>query len=301
MDLYYKIMQEEDTSKIKDVIAQQVESSSIEINMDNAGNIVIHKCGRGRKIMISALVDRSRLCITSVSSKKAEFELSGNINKQSLKDTEVVFQASSIGIVRAKEEEKKENEYYIDLWDENAIDKGDVCYLKSNVFCKGDILYGIDVSSVIPLEIIVCLINELRECVNDLYFTISFCENGVKSIVKSIKPDCLYHIYCAKSDDDFSISNGVGVVYKDGNAVVSPQIRNVQNKIAADKKIKTQPYIGKHSKLIEVLGITGEEKKIGALCIPVKCMGSGFEIVDINDIKSAEMLVFEMLNTNYTE
>lgn len=306
MDLYYKLMQEEDKEKIKDIIADELSNFSIEVITDNTGNIILHKRGNGKKIMISALINKTELCISAIDSdNNAEFELSGNTENSALRDIEVLYQGNSIGVVRIKNDDKKDNkentESYIELWDKNLINIGDNCCIKKSCSCKGDLLYGIDVSAILPTKIITNLAKIIKNSVNDIYFTVSFFENGVKSAVQAIKPDCLYCVYCVKSSSNFSISDGCGIVYKEGNAVIAPDVRNFENNIALNANIKTQPYVGKQNKLIEVLEITGNTKRIGAICIPVKHMGSGCEVADAKDIEGAEKLLLEILSADRAE
>ncbi len=300
MDLLYKLAKEEDVTKVKNIICTELSSNSLDIYVDNADNIVIHKLGDGKKIMVSAVMNMAKLCITNIrEDNTANFELISEISDYAICGKDVISNYNSIGIVRCSECKNKSDidkiKYNIEVWDKTLVDIGDLCYIKTDINCKGDMLYGFNISSIISTKIILSIINLMRDCVNDIYFTVSFGDSGVLSAVKNINPDIFYSVYEAKTDKNFKISNGCGIVYKDGNAIISQSIKNFENDVASDNNLNVQPFIGRQNKLVEVLGITGDIDKIGAICIPVKHLGSSCEVVDTRDILSAEKLLSIMI------
>ncbi len=300
MELYYKLAQETDVFKIRDIICEEVSNASVDINVDSAGNIVVHKKGAGKKIMVSAVINYAKLCIKNIKPDNiAEVDLSDKFNLSAICGKEAVRNGESLGIIRCDGHREKSSEKdmscNIELWDENSIDIGDICYISSKVNYKGDMLYGFNISAVTITKIIISVINNFSETVNDIYFTLSFADFGLVSAVKNINPDVLHCIYEVDANKEIRISNGCGIVYKDGNAIISDDIIKIETENAKNNNIVVQPFVGKQNKLIETLGITGELNDIGAICIPVKHLRSSCEVIDIGDVESAEKLITNIL------
>ncbi len=295
MELVYKAIMEEQESKALDEIKKSVSVLDAESYADDAGNIIFYKQGNGRKIMLLTIVNQLKLCISGVKENKAEFELCGSTELSSLKDEEVFISGSSVGIIRETKEEEK-SKYFIELWDKNIVKIGDFCNIKSSYRCKDYKLYGINLSGLIPFEIAKKSFNQVKSSVNDIYFTVSFNENSAKAIIKKLCPDIIYLVYCVKETEDFKTSNGCGIVYKDGNAVIDKSLIDFIENTAKDSGISHQVYIGKQSNFPELLGITGKGATVGAFAVPVAYLGSGCELLNTEDIKSGSSLILNALN-----
>lgn len=300
MDLYYKLAQEEDVFKIKDIVCEEISDSSVDIKVDSAGNIVVHKKGSGKKILVSTVIKHAKLSVAKTKTDDiAEVDLSDSFNCSAVCGKEAVYDNDTLGIVRCTEQKekssKKDVRCYIDLWDGKSIKTGDMCYIKPEINCKGNTLYGFNVSAVTIAKIIIDLINCTSSSVNDICFTMSFSDFGLISAAKKINPDVLYFVYEVDANKEIKISKGCGIVYKDGNAIIADDIISIEKEIAKSNNIDVQPFIGKQNKLVETLGITGDLSGIGAICVPVKHLRSSCEVVDIKDLQSTEKLLINIL------
>lgn len=300
MELYYKLAKETNILNIKDIICEELSDLSVDINIDNVGNVIVHKNGTGEKIMVSAVINNAGLCVTNIKSDNiAEVNLFDNFKDSAICDKEIIYNGKSIGIVRCHEQKDKSFEKdarcEIELWNNELIDIGDVCYVKQEINSKGDILYGFNISAVSLAKMIMSIMIQAIDAVNEIYFTVSYSDYGLISAAKKINPEKLYLLYGVDSCKNVEISKGCGIVHKDGNAIISQNIINLEKEAALNNNIDVQHYIGKQNKLVEILGITGCIGDIGALSIPVKHLGSGCEVVDTRDVQATEKLMINIL------
>lgn len=295
MERIYKSVMQDSNTDIINLIKNMCKHPDMEINVDNAENVIIHKAGKGKKIMISAIIPKIRLYISKINDNKAEFELSGDIEKSALKDKEVFYDGETIGIIRESKEKEKELKYIIEKIDNKELKIGDICTMENKISCKGNKLYGIGISTVPPLRIVEKLIGNKNDSVNDIYFTLSFSENSAKTAVNVIEPDHVYLIYCADATDNFERGKGCGIVYKDGNAIAPDNLRNICEEAACKNDIKTQTYIGKQSSLPEIFGIIGKGAEVSGICIPTEHLNSACEVVGIEDIDCAIALFTQII------
>lgn len=300
MELYYKLAQEKEVYNILEIIKEELSGINLEAYVDNADNIIVRKKGTGKKVMVSTVIKNPRLCITNIKSDNiAEVSVSEEYRSSDLCGLEAISNKGDLGIVRCAEDVDKSSEkdvsLHIELWDEKLANVADICYIKSNIYCKGDLLYGFNTSPLILTKILIDTIKQHVESVNDIYFTLSFSDFGLVSAVKKINPETLYFVYEVNADKNFKISNGCGIVYKDGNAIVAADVIKRETEVAKNNNICVQPFVGKQNKLLETLGITADINEICALCVPVKHLKSNCEVIDVKDVKSVGIMLVNML------
>lgn len=282
---------------LKEYLYSYCRNAEFECYSDDAKNIIIHKNGTGEKIHIPILIPETKVIIKSIGEKNiAEFDTINAVQKSALTDREVFYNGSSAGIIRSRSNSDEKDGQIIELWDKNSVEVGAVCTFEHNAVCKANKLYGFGATSTIPLKTALVSMKLSDNPVNDIYFTVSFCENALKSVVRQISSNKILMIYCAKAGSSFEPSNGCGIVYKDGGAVIDSNVRNFMKETAEKYDIHYQPYFGKISHLTEELGLFGSGSEIGAVCIPVKHLGSGTEIIDISDIYGASDLAAKLLS-----
>ena len=298
-------------SKIKEIINSDSDLSGIrelinnirfEITTDTSGNVIIHSKNNdinASKIMICTVYNTNNLLIKKINDNKAEFEKDTETSSAAINDKEVFVGKESIGIIRSEYKDDKISKQYIELWKDISVETGDCCSVKTNIDCKANTLYGNNFDSVIPLQPMVSAINKAEECVNELYFTLSISEKSLKALACEIKPDYIFLIKTTEATEEFKISDGCGIVYKDGCAVTAKNLRDVMLSAAKQSDVSFQPYIGRCTTLAEALSITGKGAFVGGIYIPVEHQKTSCQIADVNDINSAENLLINLINNNF--
>ena len=271
------------------------QNDKIQQYTDKADNIILHQGGKGKKIVIASIINKIQLCICCVKDNKAEFEVIGKVKKESLSDMVVYLKEEPVGIIRCKNEKEDDKSYFIDIFGESEVNAGDICTIKNDIKCKGDNLYGFNVKSFTPYYSALEFVSKNNTSVNDIYFTLSFSEGGVISAISDIKPDIIYVIYCVNETDDFKISKGAGIVYKDTNEIIDKPIRERIKTVADTNQITNQIFIGRENRVLEKIDSMGCGAEIGAICIPVKYFESRCEVANIRDIEELSRLIAEII------
>lgn len=275
--------------KIKNELSKLCEETECEMKVDRSDNIIIHKSGSGRRIVFPFICSLNQIIITSVDKNKADFRTANSDYAESFGDREVYFNGESVGIFRNENKEKSVSK--IELWEDNMVKTGDICFLETGVKRKGDKLYGFLITPVISTKIIKNVLTDLNDCVNDLYFTVSFCRDFAVICQTELKPDEAYPIICAKTDKSFVTDKGCGILIKDGCHITNESVISRLSEIAEKKKVTVQNFIGKSSPIPERLSISGGGIVTGGLYLPVSHMGSGCEIVSESDVESIVMMI----------
>ncbi len=260
------------------------EKMGYECHTDKANNIIIHRIGRGDKVLVPFLIEREEVLITSVSGNKAEFVANTDIKIDD--KTKVYMYGKLIGYTSDK---------CIELLDGIRVKKGEKGYINNEVNCKADKLYGRNLKSNISLYIVNYLIKEVINSDKDLYFTLSFSKKSAKTLSEAIKPNYIYSLSYDDIGDNFKLSMGCGIVYKDGGAVINRNIVDLY--LNCSKEIPHQVYFGKSSSLSEYYLISVKGVKVGSLVIPIKKINTACEIASVEDIDSA-LLIYKNLLQN---
>ena len=274
--------------EVTDFLIGLCKTANIEVNLDASDNIIMHKSGSGEKIMFPFVINLSSIIINKTENSCAAFDSLCLCKAQSLADREV-FNSDGVsgGIIR----NVKKDDYEVKLWEKNSVKIGEYCYAKTSVTRKYDLLYGFNTEPYICLKIIDKLLLILSDCVNDIYFTVSFDATSASACAKAVNPDKIYMIYFADSDKSFKIGDGLGIVVKDGYHITDEGVIKNLTDICKENNIKVQTFVGKASALTERLVVLFGGSGVYPICLPIECRGSGCEVSDASDTDSALKLL----------
>ena len=71
---------------LKEYLFKIFENKNINIDIDNSGNVIIHKIGKGKKIAVAVPINTEELYVTHFENDKVYFNLKDNANKESIKN-----------------------------------------------------------------------------------------------------------------------------------------------------------------------------------------------------------------------
>lgn len=276
--------------KITDELIKTAEKAGFNITKDSFDNILLFKkdIEGSKKICFNFVFNLNRIMIKEVNDNVAEF-VSENQNTSFI-DREVYFNSESIGIVR----KAKEDTQNIELFTDNSLKIGDVCYTKQELKCKGNLLYGFNAIPEITLDFVQKLILKQIKSVKEIYFTISFCNKNIP-ILEKIHFDEIYTVAFAAEYKNFKCGSGCASVIKDGFYVTDEKLIAKINESANNSKITIQNYVGKHSAFLEKISLHNRGALCGGIYIPVSHYQSGCEVIQKNDIESADMLINSLM------
>lgn len=307
-----------------------VEPFVSEVRIDALGNVIAHKCGEGRRIMLIAHYDVVRLMLTGIDERGFLYvKPAGGIDLSILPARKVVIRHgmnSVTGIIGKKpfhliREELSTKVTYENLWiDIGAKDKSEA----SEMVSLGDYAYFCSEFEELPNGIIVgsycddqtgldVLLNlakqyDKTEIPWDVYFVASNHEEigmrGAAVVAHSIKPDICICVDVTHATDyptmnpihDGDIKLGDGCVLAKGPNIFPELFEHLQN-IAIKHGIKYQVEVSPYPTGTDanVIQLSGDGIKTAVVSIPCRYMHTPFEVCSKFDIESAVRIVGEFL------
>lgn len=302
-----------------------------DVKTDALGNIIAHKPGNGKRIMLIAHHDVVRLMVTHIDERGFLYvKPAGGIDASILPARKVIVrhgEKAYAGVIGKKpvhliREEQNNKVTYENLWidigvkdKKEALDKiaiGDYVY-----FCSGydklpnDLVAGPYFDNYAGVYVLMELAEQLNktDIPWDLYIVASNHEEiGMRGAVvaaNSIKPDiciCLdvthatdYPTTNVINEGDIKLGDGC-VLAKGPN--IYPELFNSLEKVALNLSIKYQieasPYpTGTDANIIQ---LSGDGVKTALVSVPCRYMHTPHEICSKKDIESAIKLIIGFLN-----
>lgn len=321
MNDYYKF--------IKD-FPNEIKHFVSDVCFDNIGNIIAHKQGVGKKILLIAHYDVVRLMVSYIDEKGFIYvKPAGCIDASILPARKVVIRHennSVTGIIGKKpihliREEQNSKATYENLWIDigvksqaealQIVSKGDYAYFCSN--CEelpNDLITGSYFDDQVGLNMLLYLAEQLhkRDIPWDIYYVASNHEEigmrGASVVAHSIKPDVCICIDVTHATDyptmnvirDGDIKLGEGCVLAKGPNIY-PELFKMLEEIAIKHEVKYQVEVSPYPTGTDanVIQISGESVKTAVVSIPCRYMHTPHEICSEKDIESAIRIIIEFL------
>lgn len=305
-----------------------------EVRTDVLGNIIAHKSGVGKTIMLIAHHDVVRLMISYIDDNGFLYvKPAGCIDVSILSARKVIIKhedKSIIGVIGKKpvhliREEQNNKVTYENLWIDigaknqaealQMVNKGDYAY-----FCSGydempnNLITGSYLDDQVGVNVLLKLAEQLdkKEISWDVYFVASNHEEigmrGASVLAQSIKPEVCICIDVTHATDyptmnvisDGDVKLGEGCVLAKGPNVY-PELFNSLEETAIKNKIMYQveasPYpTGTDANVIQ---LSGEGVKTAVVSIPCRYMHTPHEVCSKKDVESAIRIIIEYLCETY--
>ena len=301
-----------------------------EVYTDVLGNIIAHKQGIGKRIMLVAHHDVVRLMVTYIDENGFLYvKPAGCIDASILPARRVIIrheEKTITGIIGKKpahlirEEQNSKITYEdlcIDIGAKNQkeallmVSKGDYVYFCSDYDeMPNDLITGSYLDDQVGLNVLLKLAEQLykKEISWDIYIVASNHEEigmrGASVVAQSIKPDACICIDVTHATDypsmnaicDGDIRLGEGCVLAKGPNVY-PTLFNNLEKVAVENKIKYQIEVSPYPTGTDanVIQLTGEGVETAVVSIPCRYMHTPHEVCSKSDIESAIKVIGEFI------
>jgi len=307
---------------IREFIIKEIKDYVDEIKVDTLGNLIAHKKGNGKKIMISAHMDQIGMMVIDIDDKGfLRFTNIGGISPINSIGQQVIFENGTVGVIFHEPIDdisnlKLEN-MYIDIGvfskdeAEDKVKVGDICVYKSEFHENKNVVFTPYLDDRVGCYIAIEGIKNIQSANNDLYFVFSVQEEvglrGAKTSAYSINPDIGLSLDVTAHGDTpkakrFSIglNKGAAIKVKDNSIISHPMIKETLINIAQEKNIPYQ---------LEVLEFGGTDSGAihtikggvasGGISIPTRYVHSTIEMASKNDINNCIKLLNEFLVANF--
>lgn len=205
-----------------------------DVTTDAMGNLIVHKKGKGPKVMFAAHMDTLGLMVTHVEdSGLLRVGRLGGIEPWLMPGTPVRFQNGALGAVYEDlglEEKKREmGHLYVDVGAKDAqeaerlVRVGDVAVFNTPLYQTGNAVFGPYLDNRICCAALLQALSQVGESPNDLYFVFTTQEEvglrGAQTAAFAIDPD--YAVVTDVTDcDDLPGSSHEGSAKRGGGAAI---------------------------------------------------------------------------------
>lgn len=299
---------------IRSIIIDEIREYVDEYNVDNLGNLIAHKKGNGKKIMISAHMDQIGLMVTDIDKDGfIRFGNIGGISPSISLSQKVLFENGTVGAIFAEPVDdlsklKLEN-MYIDIGARNnkeaeeKVNVGDICIYYSEFIDNEHVVFTSYLDDRVGCYVAIETLKNLNATDNDLYFVFSVQEEvglrGAKTAAYSIDPDFGIAIDVTAHGDTpkakrfaIGLHKGTAIKVKDNSIITHPLVRNNLVELAKVNDIKYQMEVlefgGTDSGAIHT---TKEGVPSGVISIPTRYVHSTVEMASKDDIMDSVRLL----------
>ncbi|NLB80396.1 MAG: hypothetical protein GX800_01985 [Clostridiaceae bacterium] len=294
---------------LKEFITKQTEKFADQIYEDTLGNLIVHKKGKGNKLMLSAHMDEAGFIVTHTDDNYAYFSTIGDVQLKFLHACKVKFLNDTIGIISKKSENPlKTTDYFIETLGckgdcLNSVSVGDIATYHHTFDQQNNIVSAKALNSRAACYILIQTIKKMVRPENDLYFVFTTQHHlglrGAKTAASKIAPQYAITIDSSVCDslqnEKSSIKMEEGPVIKimDGSVITHPTVRNIILNAAKKENIDIQFQVSPKTKSdASSIQVSGVGVITGVLSFPLKNFNTACEIVSKSDIdKAIEILV----------
>ena len=297
-----------------------------EITTDAMGNLICHKKGKGKKVMLCAHMDAIGFMVTGAD-KWGGLSIApiGGFDPASLINARIVFPNGTRGIIKAKEAAKtlsggwtsiKMTDLYVDIGassEKEAMKKvsvGDLAvYEGLPQAVAGHKVMGPYADDLIGCVVLLLAMEQLESSKYDVYFVFSTQEEvgcrGAKTASLAIKPDIAIATDVCGCDDTpmqdgknrvIFLGKGPTVKIKDASVICSPALNEQLKKIAkkADLTVQDEILLGGGTDTCS-MQMSGPDVMATCVSIPTRYIHSPGEMYDWRDVEQAGALLAAFL------
>lgn len=308
--------------KIREFIRAEIEEYVDDIRVDAMGNLIAHKKGEGKRVMISAHMDQIGMMVIDIDDKGfIRFTNVGGISPIYSYGQQVVFENGTVGAIFCEPVDDnskiKLEKMYIDIGAfskeeaESKVKIGDICIYKSEFVENENVVFTPYLDDRVGCFIAIEALKSIKEAKNDLYFVFSVQEEvglrGAKTAAFSVDPEIGISLDVTSHGDTpkakrfaVGLNKGAAIKVKDNSIISHPYIRETLVNLAKENDIPYQMEVlefgGTDSGAIH---LNKEGVPSGVISVPTRYVHSTVEMASKNDVNNCTKLLVEFLNTSF--
>lgn len=285
-----------------------------EIRTDVLGNLIVHKKGAGKRVLLAAHMDTIGMIATRVEeSGFVRFGALGGLEVLDLQNIPVVFENGAPGVLsfESKTEAKKRKLHhcFIDVGEDAGVRVGDRASFAGELRHLGEHRISAPyLDNTLGCAILLQVLRELTESQYDLYLVFTVQEEvglrGVKTAAFGLEPDVALAVDVTETGDlpesatvmEVALGHGVAIKVMDRSIVCHPTVVRALGALAEREGIATQREIlsdgGSDAGAIH---LSRGGVMTGGLSVPVRYVHSPCEVADLRDCAACEKLLLAAL------
>lgn len=283
-----------DEGKVIKIISEKMAPLCDEITTDAMGNLICHKKGSGKRLMLTAPVDSAGLMVTHVGENGLlSFAPFGDISSEHLIFRFVVSnngeKAALVGSCKAS----SRSDLYLDPGKNTNFKVGSLFTAEPYFAEESGLVSSPFLSSRAAAYALINAASSLHSD-NDIYFVFAsqskVGSRGAVAAGKALCPDEILAVGSVSADEApigngrIKIGKGPAVSVSDKSAMTSPSLRKALTELLSHTQLSVTDTVD--SDLGAAL-YSGKGALAGALLIPVRYKSTPAETAEINDINEA--------------
>lgn len=309
---------------IREIIENELKGTVDEIYTDALGNLICHKKGNGKKLMLAAHMDEIGFFVTFIDECGfLRFAPVGGMPRYNCINTRVIFRNGTVGTIsfESKEDPSKVgfDKMYIDIGAstraeaEEKVSIGDMAVWVSDMVLSGDKIISKALDDRAGCYALISALKGINSSPNDVYAVFTAQEEvglrGAKTSANKIEPDMAVALDVSIVGDtpeshDFSLALGQGPSVKcmDRSFIIHPSVRKFLTDCANNASI---PYQVEAASVggtdAGAIHLSGSGVPSGTVSIPTRYIHSPNEVISAQDLKNTVAFVKTMLETDISD
>ena len=291
--------------EISNLIKETVIPYTDEVFTDPLGNLIAHKKGNGKKVMIAAHMDEIGIVATVIDKNGfIRFSAVGGLYNEDLVGRRVLFKNGVIGVIGSEEDNKKRKilNMYIDIGSKSEeetlkyVNIGDMAAFTGDFYENENVIVSKALDNRAGCYAVIEAMKSLTSD-NDLYFVFTSQEEvglrGAKTSANFISPDYALSVDVTDTGDTpegikMAVNLGKGACIKvmDRSVLCNCDVRNILIELSKnnsiDYQLEVMNYGGTDAGAIQT---SGYGVKTGGISIPTRYIHSPSEMISKKDLK----------------
>lgn len=297
---------------VREVIRKEVAPLVDEVSVDALGNLIAHKKGPGKKVMLDAHADEIGLIVTHIDDNGfLRFGTIGGVNPWVSLAQRVYFENGTFGVIASERvddpKEMRSEKLFIDIGAasrkeaEAKVKVGDSCAFFQPFVDMGNRVVAKAMDDRVACAVVIEALKGLKSN-HDIYAVFTAQEEvgirGARAAAFGITPDVGIALDVTPTGDtpkprnaNVDLGKGAAIKVMDRSLICNPALKNYMVKVAEEKGIKYQ---------MEVLDMGGTDSgaiqmtkagiPAGVISIPCRHVHTPCEMVDMGDLEACVKL-----------
>jgi len=302
----------EDT--IRNIISEELLDYCDEIYSDTLGNLICHKKGNGKKVMLAAHMDEIGFMVNYIDENGfLRFSPVGGVPKYNCINSNIEF---SNGVVGKISYENKENpltagfeKMYIDIGVQSGeearskVNIGDMAAYGGSFALIGNKIMAKALDDRSGCWALIRAMQKAKKCENDIFAVFTVQEEvglrGAKTAAALIEPDMAVAVDVSYSGDtpqsqehNLVLGKGPAIKIKDASFIIHESVREMLLDCAKKSAVPYQLEAASHGGTdAGAIHLSGSGVASGTISIPTRYIHSPNEVIDKTDLENTSILL----------
>ena len=309
---------------VRNIIENELKEVCDEIYTDTLGNLICHKKGNGKKLMLSAHMDEIGFMVNYIDEDGfARFSTIGGVQRYNCINSCIEFENGTRGKISYENKENPSTapfeKMYMDIGAsskeeaEQKIQIGDMAAYAPSFSLIGNRIMSKALDDRAGCWALIMAMKQAEKSENDIYAVFTAQEEvglrGAKTAAALINPDIAVSVDVSNVGDtpqseelNLSLGKGPAIKLKDASFIIHENVKDMLLDCAKKANIPYQmeaaSYGGTDAGAIH---LSGGGVRAGTISIPTRYIHSSCEVIDKTDLENTCKLLKMIISTNTEE